>query len=53
MLLFVLFKHNITEKTLGYSGIWTRIVRVEGEHADQNYHFREIYLFQDNFEKFI
>ena len=30
----VLSKHKFSEKTLGFSGIRTRIVRVEGEHAD-------------------
>ena len=34
LFIFVLFKHNITEKTEGYSGIQTRIDGVEGEHAD-------------------
>ena len=34
LFIFVLFKHNIIEKTLGFSGIRTRIVGVEGEHAD-------------------
>ena len=28
------FKHNIIEKALGFSEIQTRIVGVEGEHAD-------------------
>ena len=31
---FRFFKHNNTEKTVGFSGIRTRIVGVEGEHAD-------------------
>ena len=31
---FVLFKHNITEKTVDFSGIRTRIVGVEGKNAD-------------------
>ena len=34
LFIFVLFKHNTIEKTLGFSGIRTRIVGVEGEHAD-------------------
>ena len=34
LFIFVLFKHNIIEKTLGFSGIRTRIVGVEGKHAD-------------------
>ena len=34
LFIFVLFKHNIKEKTLGFSRIRTRIVGVEGEHAD-------------------
>ena len=33
--LFSVFPNtNFTEKTIGFSGIRTRIVRVEGEHAD-------------------
>ena len=31
---FRFFKHNISEKTVGFSGIGTWIVGVEGEHAD-------------------
>ena len=31
---FVLFKHNFTEKTVGFSGIQTRIIRLEGVHCD-------------------
>ena len=34
MFIFVLFKHNLYRKTVGISGIRTRIVGVEGEHAD-------------------
>ena len=34
LFIFVLFKHNIIEKTLGFSGIRIWIVGVEGEHAD-------------------
>ena len=34
LFIFVLFKHNITEKTVYFSGIQTRIVGVEGECAD-------------------
>ena len=34
LFIFVIFKHNITDKTVGFSGIQTRIIRVEGEHAD-------------------
>ena len=34
LFIFVLFKHNFTEKTVGFSGIRTRVVRVEGEQAD-------------------
>ena len=35
MFIFVLFKHNITERTVDFSGIQTRIVGVEGKHAYQ------------------
>ena len=32
---FLLFKHKfLQKKTVGFSGIRTRIVRVEGEHSD-------------------
>ena len=31
---FVLFKHNITEKTVDFSGIRTQIIGLEGKHAD-------------------
>ena len=34
LFIFVLFKHNYSEKIVGFSGIQTRIVGVEGEHAD-------------------
>ena len=34
LFIFVLFKHKLYKKTVGFSGIQTRIVRVEGEHAD-------------------
>ena len=34
LFIFVLFKHNYSEKIVGFSGIRTRIVGVEGEHAD-------------------
>ena len=34
LFIFVLFKQSFTEKYLGFSGIWTRIVGVEGKHAD-------------------
>ena len=34
LFIFVLFKHNLYRKTVGVSGIRTRIVGVEGEHAD-------------------
>ena len=34
LFIFVLFKHNIIEKTLDFSGIRTRIIGVVGEHAD-------------------
>ena len=34
LFIFVLFKHNFTEKTVGFSGIRTRIASVEGEHVD-------------------
>ena len=34
LFIFVLFKHSFYRKNLGFSGIRTRIVRVEGEHAD-------------------
>ena len=34
--LFLLFSSTkLTEKTVGFSGIQTQIVTVEGEHADQ------------------
>ena len=29
------FKHNLYRKTVGFSGIWTQIVGVEGKHADR------------------
>ena len=32
--LFFFPNTNFTEKTVGFSGIQTRIVKVEGEHAD-------------------
>ena len=32
LFIFVLFEHTITEKTVGFSGIRTRIIGVEGEH---------------------
>ena len=34
LFIFVLFKHNIIEKNLGFSRIRTRIVGEEGELAD-------------------
>ena len=34
LFIFVLFKNNLYRKTVGVSGIRTRIVGVEGEHAD-------------------
>ena len=34
LFIFVLFNHNFTEKIVDYSMIRTRIVGVEGEHAD-------------------
>ena len=34
LFIFVLFKHNITEKTVYFSGIPPWIVRLEDEHAD-------------------
>ena len=34
LFIFVLFKHNFTDKTVGFSGIRTRIDGVEGEHTD-------------------
>ena len=34
LFIFVLFKHNITEKTVGFREIRTRMVGVEGEYAD-------------------
>ena len=34
MFIFVLFKHHFTEKTVGFHGIRTRFVGVEGNHAD-------------------
>ena len=34
LFIFVLFKHKFKEKTVGFNGIQTRIVRLEGEHAD-------------------
>ena len=34
LFIFILFKHNFTEKTVGFTGIRTRIVEVEGEQAD-------------------
>ena len=33
--IFVLFKQFYTMKTVDFSGIWTQIDGVEGEHADQ------------------
>ena len=32
----VLFKHNSTEKTVSFSGIWTQFDGVDGEHADHS-----------------
>ena len=32
--IFRFFQTHITEKTVGFSRIRTRIVRLEGEHAD-------------------
>ena len=32
--ILVLFKHKFYIKTVGFSGIWTLIDRVEGEHTD-------------------
>ena len=32
--IFVLFKHKFYRKTVGFSGIQTWIVRIEGKHAD-------------------
>ena len=32
--IFVLFKLNFTEKTVGFSGFQTQIVGIEGKHAD-------------------
>ena len=34
LFIFVIFKYNFTEKTVGFSRIRTWIVGVEGEHAD-------------------
>ena len=34
LFIFVHFKHKLYRKTIGFSGIQTRIVGVEGEHAD-------------------
>ena len=34
LFIFVFIKHNLYRKTVGVSGIRTRIVGVEGEHAD-------------------
>ena len=34
LFIFVLFKHKFYRKTVGFSGIRTGIVRLEGEHAD-------------------
>ena len=34
LFIFILFKHKFYRKTAGINGIQTRIVRVEGEHAD-------------------
>ena len=34
LFIFVLFKHKFYRKTVGVSGIRTRIVGVEGKHAD-------------------
>ena len=31
---FVIFKHKLCRKTVGLSGIRTRIIVVEGKHAD-------------------
>ena len=33
LFIFVLFKH-FTEKSVGFSGIGTRIIGVQGKHAD-------------------
>ena len=34
LFIFVIFKQHFTEKTVGFSGTLTRIVRVEGKQAD-------------------
>ena len=34
LFILVLFKHKIYRKTVGFSGIWTWIVGVEGKYAD-------------------
>ena len=34
LFIFVPFKHKFSRKTLGFSGIRTRIVGIEGKHAD-------------------
>ena len=34
LFIIVLFNHTFTEKTVGFSGIQTRIVGVQGGHAD-------------------
>ena len=36
LFIFVLFKHKFYKKTVGYSGIQTWIVAVEGKHADHS-----------------
>ena len=33
LFIFVLFKHKLTEKTVGVSRIQTQIVKIEGKHA--------------------
>ena len=34
LFIFILFKHNFTEKTVDFNRIWTRMAGVEGENAD-------------------
>ena len=34
LLIIVLFKHKFNRKIVGFMGIWTFIVGLEGEHAD-------------------
>ena len=37
LFVFVLFKHKVCRKTVGFRGIRTRIIGVEGEHADHHH----------------